>query len=153
MHLFGLWPLRSRPNPTQHNTSPPKGWIIRERIVQGPYRPREASSKNFCSGTQRSGTNAFSLTLVIVLEFYPTSHLRKMTIVLYNEGYLHFKQKVPRLTCPRRESNPYPVGGEYSRKEPLEYLVNNYSEHLLTCMSVRPRRILATISKKTARNY
>ncbi len=35
----------------------------------------------------------------------------------------------PKLeTCSGRESNP--VGGEHSRKEPLEQLVNSYSEYL-----------------------
>jgi hypothetical protein len=51
-----------------------------------------------------------------------------------DQGRLHSKLEVPRLTCPGRESNL--VGGEHSRKEPFEKLVNSYLEHLH--MSVKP---------------
>jgi hypothetical protein len=44
----------------------------------------------------------------------------------YEQGRLHFKLEVPGLTCPGRESNP--VGGEHSRREPFEQLVNGFSE-------------------------
>ncbi len=44
-----------------------------------------------------------------------------------DQGRIHPKLEVPGLTCPGRESNP--VGGEHSRKEPSEQLVNSYSEH------------------------
>ncbi len=48
-----------------------------------------------------------------------------------DQGHLHSKLEVPGLTCLGRESNPNrTVGGEHSRKEPFEELVNRYSEHL-----------------------
>jgi hypothetical protein len=48
-----------------------------------------------------------------------------------DQSHLHPKLEVPELTCPGRESNPASmVGGEHSRKEPLEELVKSYSEHL-----------------------
>ncbi len=40
------------------------------------------------------------------------------------------------LTCPQNRTRASTVGGEHSRKEPFEQLVNSYSEHLH--MSVRP---------------
>jgi hypothetical protein len=45
-----------------------------------------------------------------------------------DQGYLHPKREVPGLTCPGGESTPGPsaVGGEHSRKEPFEQLVNGY---------------------------
>jgi hypothetical protein len=46
-------------------------------------------------------------------------------------GHLHPNLKVPRLTCPGWGSNlASGVGGKHARKEPLEQLVNSYSEHL-----------------------
>jgi hypothetical protein len=54
-----------------------------------------------------------------------------------DQGHLNSKLEVPGLTCPDRESNPgLHGGGEYSRKEPFEQLVNCNSEHLH--MSARP---------------
>jgi len=52
------------------------------------------------------------------------------------QDHLHPKLEVPELTYPGRESNPA-VGGEHSRKEPFEQLVNDYSEHL----HMSPRQI------------
>jgi hypothetical protein len=47
------------------------------------------------------------------------------------QGHLLPKLEVLGLKCPDRESNPtFMVGGEQSRKEPFEQLVNSYSEHL-----------------------
>jgi hypothetical protein len=43
-----------------------------------------------------------------------------------DQGHLHPKLEVLGLTCPGRAS---PVGGEHSRKEPFEQLVNSYLEH------------------------
>jgi hypothetical protein len=48
-----------------------------------------------------------------------------------DQGHLHPKLEVPGLTCSGRESNlATTVGGEHSRKEPFEQLINSYSEHL-----------------------
>jgi hypothetical protein len=50
---------------------------------------------------------------------------------ILGQGYHHPKLEVPGLKCPDRELNPtFMVGGELSRKEPFEQLVNSYSEHL-----------------------
>ncbi len=53
-----------------------------------------------------------------------------------DQGHLHPKLEVPRLTRPCRISNPVPHGGsslekgELSSKETFEQLINIYSEHL-----------------------
>jgi hypothetical protein len=52
-------------------------------------------------------------------------------------GHLRPKLQVPEPTCPGRErTQASAVGGEHSKKEPFEQLVNSYSEHLH--MSVGP---------------
>jgi hypothetical protein len=48
----------------------------------------------------------------------------------YYEGHLHPKLEVPGLTYPWNRTWASRVGGEHSRKEPVEQLVNSYSEHL-----------------------
>jgi hypothetical protein len=41
-----------------------------------------------------------------------------------DQGDLHSKLEVLRVTCPSRESNPASImGGEHSRKEPFEQLI------------------------------
>ncbi len=48
-----------------------------------------------------------------------------------DQGHLHPKLEVPRLTCPGQESNPTStVGGEHSRKKPFEHILICYSEPL-----------------------
>jgi hypothetical protein len=46
-----------------------------------------------------------------------------------DQGHLHSKLEVPRLTCLGRELNPGLLSeGEHSSKELLEQCVNSYSE-------------------------
>ncbi len=55
------------------------------------------------------------------------------TMKRLDQGHLHPKLEVPGLTCPGWKSNlglQGRVGGEHSRKESFEQLVNSYSEHL-----------------------
>jgi hypothetical protein len=47
-----------------------------------------------------------------------------------DQGLLHPKLEVPRLTCPGQDQRASMVGGEHSRKEPFKQLVNGYSEQL-----------------------
>ncbi len=66
-----------------------------------------------------------------------TDHVGVTTMRRLDQGHLHPKIVVPRLTA---------VGGEHSRKEPMEQLVNRYSEtSTIQHMSAQPRRVLATI--------
>ncbi len=46
-----------------------------------------------------------------------------------DQGHLHPKLEVQRLTCLGRESNPG-LRGEHSSKELFEQRINSYSEHL-----------------------
>jgi hypothetical protein len=55
------------------------------------------------------------------------------------QGHLHPKLEVPRLTCFGQESNPGLLGGEASTlKELFEPCINSYSEHL----HMNPRQYL-----------
>jgi hypothetical protein len=49
-----------------------------------------------------------------------------------DQGHLHLKLEVPRLTCLARESKTWAsmVGGEHSSKELFEQCIICYSEHL-----------------------
>jgi hypothetical protein len=48
----------------------------------------------------------------------------------HNQSYTRGPYRLPRLTCPGRESNPGPSGWEMNTlQEPFEQLVNSYSEH------------------------
>jgi hypothetical protein len=62
-----------------------------------------------------------------------------------DQGHLHSKLEVPGLACPGRKSNQgLRVGGEHSRREPFEQLVNSYAEHLTVHMTRDQWRMLAT---------
>jgi hypothetical protein len=59
------------------------------------------------------------------------------TMKSLNQGHLHPKLEVPRLTCPSRDgTQASAVGGIHSRKDPFKQLVDSYSEHLH--MSTQP---------------
>jgi hypothetical protein len=62
-----------------------------------------------------------------------------ISLLLYYVGDLTIHPIDPRTRiCPGRETNPaFAVGGEHSRKEPYEQLVNSYPEHLVH-ISARP---------------
>jgi hypothetical protein len=60
-----------------------------------------------------------------------------------DQGNLHPKLEVPRLTCLVRESNPTSeVGGKHTSKELLEQHINSYSEHLHMSLQHGPPQFL-----------
>ena len=57
--------------------------------------------------------------------FPPNNHAGVTTFERLDQGHLHPKLEVPRLTCPGRESNLGLLGGgEHSRKETLEQVMD-----------------------------
>ena len=56
-----------------------------------------------------------------------TVHVGVTTMERLDQGHLHPKLEVPRLTSLGRELN---LGGEHSSKELFKQRVNSYSEHL-----------------------
>ncbi len=66
-----------------------------------------------------------------------TEHVRVTTMKSLNQGHLHPKLEVPRLTCPSRDgTQASALGGIHSRKDPFKQLVDSYLEQLH--MSTQP---------------
>ncbi len=70
---------------------------------------------------------------VFILNYYIILYYILLYYERLDQGRLHPILEVPGLTCPGPVSA---VGGEHSRKEPLEQLVNSFLEHLE--ISARP---------------
>jgi hypothetical protein len=112
---------------------PGRCWTCRSRSCRRcPPSPHRASGRTrlhaaFARSASYSIKKAKSLVLIITLNYY-------CTMKQLDQGYLHPKLEVPGLTCPGREfgnrSRASKVGGEHSREEPFEQLVNSNSEHL-----------------------
>ncbi len=67
---------------------------------------------------------------VFILNYYIILYYILLYCERLDQGHLHPKLEVPGL------ARVSAVGGEHSRKEPLEQLVNSYLEHL--DMNARP---------------
>jgi hypothetical protein len=78
------------------------------------------------------------LALLLILYISDSSEISQFIllnigfITRIDQGHLHYNLEVAGLICPSQviETQAYAMGGEHSRKEPLEQLVHSYPEHL-----------------------